>query len=274
MRKILISEQEKNHIKKLHNINEQSFIEKSIELALKNMFEKPKTSSETIPSETKPSDSTSSNAGQIDGDVKLVGNFDDTQKRNIKLMIDYMNDKGITDPLAQIGILSVISKECNFKPKSEVSYATTSNSRIRKIFGKRVAKYSDSELDSIKKNEERFFNIVYANIIGNGNEASGDGYRYRGRGFNQLTGRGNYRKYGNMIGKDLVGNPDLVNDPETAAEIAIAFFTKGKSGSSFPSFTDKEDAAGYFADINSGGGSSSHRGNAIAASTKFDVNVA
>jgi predicted chitinase len=274
MRKILISEQEKNHIKKLHNINEQSFIEKSLEMALKRMFEKPKSSSETTSSETKPSDSTSSDTGPIDGDVKLVGNFDDTQKRNIKLMIDYMNEKGITDPLAQIGILSVISKECNFKPKSEVSYATTSNSRIRKIFGKRVAKYSDSELNSIKQDEERFFNIVYANIIGNGNEASGDGYRYRGRGFNQLTGRGNYRKYGNMIGKDLVGNPDLVNDPETAAEIAIAFFTKGKSGGSFPRFTDKEDAAGYFADINAGGGSSSHRGNAIAASTKFDVNVA
>jgi predicted chitinase len=271
-KRFIISEEEKNHIKKLHNITEQSFIEKGIEQALKNMFNPSKKAGETK-SADKPSEIENKNV-TIDGDVQLVGNFDGTQKGNIKLMIDYMNEKGITDPLAQIGILSVISKECNFKPKSEVSYATTSNSRIRKIFGKRVAKYSDSQLDSIKKNEERFFNILYANMIGNGNEASGDGYRYRGRGFNQLTGRGNYRKYGNMIGKDLVGNPDLVNDPETAAEIAIAFFTKGKSGSSFPRFTDKEDAAGYFADINSGGGSSSHRGNAIAASTKFDVNVA
>ena len=73
-------------------------------------------------------------------------------------MIDYMNKSGITDPLTQIGILSVISKESGFKPKSEVSYANTSNSRIKNIFGSRVANYSDSELDSLKRNPEKFSN--------------------------------------------------------------------------------------------------------------------
>ena len=184
-------------------------------------------------------------------------------------MVDYMNKSGITDPLAQIGILSVISKESGFKPKSEVSYSTTSNSRIRKIFGSRVANFSDSELDALKSDDEKFYNLVYAKTVGN--EGGGDGYKYRGRGFNQLTGKGNYRKYGNIIGKDLVGNPDLVNDPETAAQIAVAFFTKGKPGSSFPKFKDKVEAASYFADINAGGHVSSHRSNAIAASDKFDV---
>ena len=180
-----------------------------------------------------------------------------------------MNKKGITDPLAQIGILSVISKECGFKPKSEVSYSTTANSRIRNIFGSRVAKYSDSELDALKKNDEKFFNVVYAKTVGN--QGGGDGYKYRGRGFNQLTGKKNYEKYGNMIGKDLVGNPDLVNDPETAAEIAVAFFTKGETGDVFPKFKNKTEAATYFADINAGGGASSHRESAIAASGKFEV---
>jgi predicted chitinase len=203
------------------------------------------------------------------GKIKLTGNFDDIQKRNINLMIDYMNRSGITDPLAQIGVLSVISKESGFKPKSEVSYADTANSRIRSIFGSRVSMYSDSELDKLKKDPEKFFNVVYAKTVGN--QGGGDGWKYRGRGFNQLTGKKNYEKYGNMIGKDLVNNPDLVNDPKIAAEIAVAFFTKGKSGSTFPKFKDKVEAATYFADINAGGGVSSHRSNAIAASEKFGL---
>jgi predicted chitinase len=173
------------------------------------------------------------------------------------------------DPLTQIGALSVISKESNFRPKSEVSYANTSNSRIRKIFGSRVSKYSDSEMDSLKKNPEKFFNVVYAKTVGN--QGGGDGWKYRGRGFNQLTGKKNYEKYGNMIGRNLVGNPDLANDPTVAAEIAVAFFTKGKPGNTFPKFKNKTEAATHFADINSGGGVSSHRANAIAAVDKFDI---
>lgn len=274
MRKLLITEEEKNHIKKLHNINEQSFIEKGIELAFKNLFSKPKSSSETSSTETKPSDATSSSSTPVDGDIKIVGNFDSEQKKNINLLIDKMNEAGITNPYTQVGILSVINKECNFKPKSEVSYATTSNSRIRKIFGKRVAGYSDSELNALKSDMRKFFNVVYAKTVGN--QGGDDGFTYRGRGFNQLTGIKNYEKYSRMIGMGdkLVQNPDLVNDPEIAAKIAIAFFTKGKSPSSFPNFTDKKEAAEYFADINAGGGSSSHRANAVAKVDNFDVNVA
>lgn len=218
------------------------------------------------------SDSKSSGGSQSTGNIDISsGNFDTNQKENISLLISSMTDNGITDPLTQIGILSVISKECNFKPKSEVGYDTTSNSRIKGIFGSRVSSLSDSELDALKRNPEDFFNLVYANIIGNGPVSSGDGYLYRGRGFNQLTGRANYKKYGNIIGKDLVGNPDLVNEPKVAAEIAIAFATKGKPASSFPTFTDKTAAAEFFADVNAGGGVSSHRSNAVAATDKFNI---
>ena len=218
------------------------------------------------------SNSKSSGGSQSTGNIDISsGNFDTNQKENISLLISSMTDKGITDPLTQIGILSVISKECNFKPKSEVGYDTTSNSRIKGIFGSRVSSLSDSELDALKSNPEDFFNLVYANIIGNGPASSGDGWKYRGRGFNQLTGIANYKKYGNIIGKDLVGNPDLVNDPNVAAEIAIAFATKGKPASSFPTFTDKTDAAEFFADVNAGGGVSSHRSHAVAATDKFNI---
>lgn len=205
------------------------------------------------------------------GDVILKGSFDGVQKQNISLLIDEMKRNGITNPYTQVGILSVISKESNFRPKGEVSYATTDNSRIRKIFGSRVAKYSDAELNALKKDPKQFFNVVYAKTVGN--QGGDDGWNYRGRGFNQLTGIKNYEKYGRMIGmgNQLVENPELVNDPKIAVKIALAFFTKGKSASSLPNFNNIEDAAKYFADVNSGGGVSSHRDSALAASKKFDV---
>lgn len=239
---------------------------------IKRLIEKLKEKNFSQSDLDKSAKSTTSGGSQSTGNIDISsGNFDTNQKENISLLISSMTDKGITDPLTQIGILSVISKECNFKPKSEVGYDTTSNSRIKEIFGSRVSSLSDSELDAIKSKPEDFFNLVYANIIGNGPVSSGDGYLYRGRGFNQLTGRANYKKYGNIIGKDLVGNPDLVNEPKVAAEIAIAFATKGKPASSFPTFTDKTAAAEFFADVNAGGGVSSHRSNAVAATDKFNI---
>jgi uncharacterized protein (TIGR02594 family) len=57
-----------------------------------------------------------------------------------------------------------------------------------------------------------------------GNTQTGDGYRYRGRGFSQLTGRANYRTIGNKIGADLENNPDLASQPDIAAKIAIEYW--------------------------------------------------
>jgi predicted chitinase len=57
-----------------------------------------------------------------------------------------------------------------------------------------------------------------------GNTQPGDGVRYKGRGYIQLTGRANYRDYGNKLGVDLENNPDLAKDPNIAADIAIAYW--------------------------------------------------
>ncbi len=69
----------------------------------------------------------------------------------------------------------------------------------------------------------RLANRAYANRNGNGNEASGDGWRYRGRGCIQLTGRGNYAEAGAGLGRDLVGNPDQVAEP-SGAVLTSAWF--------------------------------------------------
>ncbi len=57
-----------------------------------------------------------------------------------------------------------------------------------------------------------------------GNSQPGDGARFRGRGFVQITGRSNYTNYGHAIGVDLVSNPDLALDPKVAAEILAVYF--------------------------------------------------
>jgi putative chitinase len=73
------------------------------------------------------------------------------------------------------------------------------------------------------KNPEKLANHTYANRNGNGNEASGDGWRFRGRGWQQLTGRANYRSRGLALGIDLEGNPDLALQPGIRWLIAASF---------------------------------------------------
>lgn len=76
----------------------------------------------------------------------------------------------------------------------------------------------------IARGPEAIANRVYANRLGNGDEASGDGWRYRGSGYKQLTGRSNYRAIGAIVGMDLEGVPDLARDPANAARVAFAFW--------------------------------------------------
>lgn len=75
---------------------------------------------------------------------------------------------------------------------------------------------------------ERLFNIVYGNRMGNGGPETGDGFRYRGRGILQTTGREAYRKYGIRCGVDFEGNPDLVTSAEHALKPALAEWTDGR----------------------------------------------
>ena len=73
------------------------------------------------------------------------------------------------------------------------------------------AKYfPDDAYDTYARNSEMIGNRVYANRLGNGDEASGDGYKYRGRGYIQLTGKDNYTLFATYTGEDTVSDPDLV----------------------------------------------------------------
>lgn len=75
-----------------------------------------------------------------------------------------------------------------------------------------------------RRGAEAIANKAYAFVNGNGNEASGDGWRYRGRGDSQLTGLGNYREAERATGLPLVAQPDLAADPKNSAIIAAWFW--------------------------------------------------
>ena len=89
-------------------------------------------------------------------------------------------------------------------------------------------------------------NRVYADRMGNGDEESGDGYKYRGRGFIGLTGKYEYRHVGQMIGMDLVDHPELLEDPVQAALAAAKYWLA--EGCNSPA--DEDNCAGVTGKIN------------------------
>jgi len=147
------------------------------------------------------------------------------QKANIHIIIDRMSHRGITNLYAMAAVLAVVSKESGFVPHSESSYAHTSNARIRKVFTKRVAGYSEEALTALKSNDVNFFNAVYG--LAKFGQTSAEGYKFRGRGFNQITFKENYKRLGTKIKVDLVANPDRLNEPAIAADCLLQYFIDG-----------------------------------------------
>jgi putative chitinase len=95
---------------------------------------------------------------------------------------------------------------------------------------------------------EKIANRVYAGRMGNGPEASGDGWKYRGRGFIQLTGKANYTQCGKDLGLDLVGKPEMVEGTKAAVATAIWYWQKNNLNK----FADADDIKGMTKAINGG----------------------
>jgi predicted chitinase len=146
-------------------------------------------------------------------------------KDNIKKINEELLSAGILPENVRKGILAVIGKESGFIPKWESTYKNTKNSRIRSIFPTRTGKLKDVELDLLKNNDRMFFDFVYDQV--NGNKKNTDGYKYRGSGFNQLTGRGNYEKFGKLAGVNIIDEPELNNLVSVASKTIAQFFKSG-----------------------------------------------
>lgn len=97
---------------------------------------------------------------------------------------------------------------------------------LRGIFGKYFP--TDALAKAYERQPMKIANKVYANRMGNGPESSGDGWKFRGRGFLQLTGHDNYKALSQYINRpDIMDNPDLVAG-ELAIESALWFFDRNK----------------------------------------------
>ncbi|WP_236248718.1 glycoside hydrolase family 19 protein [Pseudomonas mosselii] len=82
------------------------------------------------------------------------------------------------------------------------------------------SRFTAQNAGAYARQPEKIANRVYGGRMGNGQETSGDGWGYRGRGLIQLTGRDNYRSAGQALGLPLLENPELLEQPEHAAQSA------------------------------------------------------
>lgn len=100
----------------------------------------------------------------------------------------------------------------------------------------------------IARKPEEIANLTYAGRMGNGSAWTGDGWRYRGRGLIQITGRENYQRCGEALGVDLTRRPDLLEQPMYAALSAGWFWDRAKLNDR----ADRMDIAGITRAINGG----------------------
>ena len=121
------------------------------------------------------------------------------------------------------------------------------------VFGKYFSTSADAE--AYARQPERIANRVYANRMGNGSEASGDGWRYRGRGLIQLTGKSNYKAFAEWLGdKSVLSEPDIVST-DFAVHSAVFFWDRNKLNA----LADKDDVVRLTRRINGGENGLSHR---------------
>lgn len=93
------------------------------------------------------------------------------------------------------------------------------------IFKHNAHRFTPQEAADYARQPERIANHIYADMNGNGDEASGDGWLYRGRPLIGLTSRGNYERCGRALGVDLINSPELLETPEYAAKSAAWFWS-------------------------------------------------
>lgn len=153
--------------------------------------------------------------------TKLKGNIPDTV---LGMIPDVVEKFEINTPLRLAHFLAQCAHESGgFKVTQEnLNYSAKGLLGIFKKY------FPTEELaKQYERQPQKIANRVYANRMGNGDEASGDGYKCRGRGFIQLTGKDNYNAFGKSIGVDVLSNPDLVATQYPLLSAAWFFNTNG-----------------------------------------------
>jgi len=130
---------------------------------------------------------------------------------------------GITNTLRLAHFLAQCGHESGgFKAVSEnLNYSADG---LVKIFGKY---FNSTTAAGYARNPEKIASKVYASRMGNGDESTKEGFKFRGRGYIQLTGKSNYTNFAKFIGEDTIANPDLVATKYPLASAAFFFNSNG-----------------------------------------------
>jgi putative chitinase len=141
----------------------------------------------------------------------------------LKPLEDTFAKYDINTPIRKAAFIGQCSHESNnFKTLEEnLHYSAAS---LMRVWPSRFN--SQAVADAYANNPEKIANKVYGGRMGNGDEESGDGWKYHGRGLIQLTGKENYANCGSGIGVDLLGDPNRLITPEYAALSAGWFWNK------------------------------------------------
>ncbi len=142
-----------------------------------------------------------------------------------------------------------------------INYSST---RLREVFPNY---FTIAQASAYANKPISIANRVYANRLGNGNEASGDGYKYRGRGLIHLTGKSNYQAYTNYSGTNIVDNPDLAARIDIALDIAGWFW----NARNINQYADNDDIVGVTKKVNGGSNGLEGRNAKLNAYKKEDL---
>jgi len=157
---------------------------------------------------------------------------------------------GLTTKLRIAHFMAQIEHESGLKPVAEnLNYSAQG---LMQTFSKY---FTTNESLLFSRKPEKIANRVYANRMGNGNEASGEGWKYRGRGFIQITGKINYFQLANDTDLDCLKNPDLLLQEANAMISALWFWNKAELNK----LADKNDIKGITRKINGGTIGLAHR---------------
>lgn len=172
-----------------------------------------------------------------------------------------LNSYHINTPLRVAHFMAQIEHESGLKPISEnLNYSAK---RMLEIFKHDFDTNRDKWLSPKEKEKvlyllgspKRIANFVYANQNGNGNEASGEGWKYRGRGFIQITGKDNYLMLSKDTRIDYLNNPDLLLNESDSLISALWYWNKHKLNL----LADKNDIKAITKRINGGYNGLAHR---------------
>jgi len=150
-----------------------------------------------------------------------------TAKQNADYLLDAAMKAGITDPKELGNFMGQMHVECGGygRMSENLNY---SGERLLEVFPGRNGMDTPAEASRIAAGgPEAIANAVYGGSWGKknlGNTEPGDGWTFHGRGYVQLTGRDNYERVGKELGLDLVTHPELAEDKEIAATIAIHYW--------------------------------------------------